>query len=412
MADKVLKARLLLRNDLTANWNADTVLLKGEAGVEFTADGKTKIKVGDGTTKWSELPYVGGADLAGTQVFQVEPTAEASDGDAITTAVGEAKLQAGDMAIVKRVISGEKYEYTAYVYNGTAWCAMDGNYNAENVYFDEDLITTSAIGNVVLTNGQGTISSTGKNLKEVWNQIFVKAKNPTITKPSAKITLTGAGSYEVGTVLPVSYSTSYDAGKYEYGPATGCSAQSYSITNSNGTEVATEASGSLGNLQVVDGTNEKYSVVVKYSQGAIPKNNLGEEVASSRISAGSTTKATSSAITGYRNSFYGTSADKVDLTSDIIRGLNKSGKALANGSTFTITIPTGAVRVIFAYPATLRDVSSVKDVNGLNAEVSSAFSMTTMQIKGAEGYNAIDYKVYGTEFAEPVAKANSYTVVI
>jgi hypothetical protein len=42
---------------------------------------------------------------------------------------------------------------------------MDGNYNAENVYFDEDLITTSAVGNITLTNGSATIAAAGKNLK-------------------------------------------------------------------------------------------------------------------------------------------------------------------------------------------------------------------------------------------------------
>nr|DAP41131.1 MAG TPA: hypothetical protein [Caudoviricetes sp.] len=58
---------------------------------------------------------------------------------------------------------------------------MDGNYNAENVYFDEDLMTTSAIGNITLSNGQATIPAVGKNLKEVFQTIFVKESNPTIT---------------------------------------------------------------------------------------------------------------------------------------------------------------------------------------------------------------------------------------
>lgn len=86
-------------------------------------------------------------------MFQAEAQAEQDDLIVIATAVGEAVLQSGDIAIVKRAIAGEKYEYTAYVYNGTVWCAMDGNYNAENVYFSKDLITTSQIGNINLVNG-------------------------------------------------------------------------------------------------------------------------------------------------------------------------------------------------------------------------------------------------------------------
>jgi hypothetical protein len=30
---------------------------------------------------------------------------------------------------------------------------MDGNYDAENIFFSEDLVTTTPIGNIELTNG-------------------------------------------------------------------------------------------------------------------------------------------------------------------------------------------------------------------------------------------------------------------
>ena len=101
------------------------------------------------------------------------------------------------------------------------------------------------------------------------------------------------------------------------------------------------------------------------------------------------------------------------LSSATIRGL--SGKANAkwsNGKTFTISIPVGAKAVIFAYPATLRDVTSVKDVNGLSAEVKSAFVKSTLSVEGANAYAGADYKVYVSEFAEAVQKANTYNVTI
>ena len=374
MPEKILKARILLRNDETANWlkNQDTVLEKGEAGVEFLANGKTKIKIGDGAKKWSELPYIGGEDIAQTQVFQVEAQAEQDDLTAIAIVVGEAVLQSGDVAIVKRAIAGEKYEYTAYVYNGTAWCAMDGNYNA-----------------------------TGKNLKQVFDTIFVKEQNPKITQPSVEVTLGNSGAKEVGTKIIPSYSTTFNAGKYEFGPATGCNPTSWSVTDSNGSTPLTTATGKFTEITVADDTN--------YSEGAIPKTNVGNEYAAGKIAAGSKS-ATSSAITGYRNSFYGTLTEKGELTSDIIRSLGKSNKALANGSTFGITIPVGAMRVVFAYPATLRDVSSVKDVNGLNAEISGAFTKSTVSVEGLNSFQGINYKVYVTDFAEAVATANNVII--
>lgn len=59
-----LNTRIVLRNDITSNYEAvknDLVLLKGEVGIEFDPDlaGKVKIKIGDGTTPWSGLSYFG-----------------------------------------------------------------------------------------------------------------------------------------------------------------------------------------------------------------------------------------------------------------------------------------------------------------------------------------------------------------
>lgn len=413
MPEKILKARILLRNDETANWlkNQNTVLEKGEAGVEFLADGKTKIKIGDGVKKWSELPYIGGEDIAQTQVFQVEAQAEQDDLTVIATAVGDAVLQSGDVAIVKRAIAGEKYEYTAYVYNGTVWCAMDGNYNAENVYFSKDLITTSAVGNITLTNGQATIAATGKNLKQVFDTIFVKEKNPTITQPTMTISVQGAGAKEVGTKIIPSYTTTFNGGSYEFGPATGCSPTSWVVSDNNGSDSLNTATGSFPEITIADATNYQISATVNYSAGAVPKTNIGNDYLAGKIAAGSK-QANGALIKGYRNTFYGALKSKDELTSAKIRTLTKSNKALAAGNTFTINLPAGTVRVVFAYPATLRDVSSVKDVNGLNAEIKTAFAKSTMSIEGANGFAGIDYKVYTTDFADPTEKANSYTVTI
>ena len=92
--------------------------------------------------------------------------------------------------------------------------------------------------------------------------------------------------------------------------------------------------------------------------------------------------------------------------------MTKSGGALKAGSKFSITIPVGALRVVFAYPATLRDVSSVLDVNGLGAEIKSGFTQSTVSVEGADGYTAIEYKVYTLDFANANDTANTYNVTI
>lgn len=414
MANTTLRTRIVLRNDSTANWlaNDSQVLLKGEVGIEFLESGSPKIKIGDGIKAWSELPYFGGdSELRSAKVFQVTAEGDTTDDAAITNAVGATALQTGDLAIVKRAIAGDKFQYTGYAYNGSEWAAMDGNYNAENVYFAKDLITTSAVGNITLTNGQATIAAEGKNLKQVFETIFVKEKNPTVTQPSVSVSLSGAGAKEVGTKVTPSYNATFNKGSYEYGPDTGLAA-TWAVKDSRNEE-GTAAAGSFSELEVGDNTNYTVTATATYGAGATPLTNIGNPYAAGAIVAGSK-NGTSSAITGYRNSFYGTLTEMPEaLSSSTIRGL--SGKANAkwtNGKTFTISIPVGAKAVIFAYPATLRDVTSVKDVNGLSAEVKSAFVKSTLSVEGANAYAGADYKVYVSEFAEAVQKANTYNVTI
>ena len=417
MATTTFNTRIVLRNDSTAKWleNKDQVLLKGELGVEFEADGGVKIKIGDGAKTWEQLEYFGGASAA--QVFQAESADAAGDIAAITTAVGDAKLQSGDFAIVSHDIDGTHKSYTAYVYDGENWKAMDGNYDASNVYFGDNITMAgsySQIGNLTKTqNGTATFEIKGKSVAEAFTEIFSKRLQPgTPTQPAVSLTFSQAKAYEVGTTVNPTYSATLSAGSYQYGPATGITATAWEISDTAGNTAIT-ASGSFDAITVADGTNYKITAKATHGAGAIANDNLGSPSSPEvKIAAGTKSK-DSGAVTGYRNSFYGTKTTKDTLDSAAIRALSgKSNAAWSNGKSFTISIPIGAVRVVFAYPATLRDVNSVKDVNGLNAEIKSAFTKSTVAVEGANGASAIDYKVYVTDFAGPVEKANSYTVTI
>lgn len=283
--------------------------------------------------------------------------------------------------------------------------------DADAVVFDEDLLTTTAIGNIQLENGQATIPAKGKTLEEVWNSIFVKEANPETTQPSVSLTFNQAKSYEVGTKVTPSYSASLEPGSYSYGPKTGVIPTSWEITDTASNE-SSDATGSFPEIQVVDGINYNITAKASYGDGTIPLTNVGNEYADGQIKAGNKS-ATSGSITGYRNSFYGTLSSKSDITSDIVRALSgKSGRALSNGSSFTVSIPVGALRVIIAYPATLRDLTSVKDVNGMDAEIASSFVKQVVKVDGANDYTAIDYKVYVLDFANSNDKANSFKVQI
>ena len=389
-----LNTKIILRNDSTANWllNESTVLLKGEVGIEFLDDGKVKVKVGDGTKTWAQLDYFGGEE---SKTFQV------SSLDEIT----ETNLAVGDTAIVKTAIytdaeneANSKYSYTGYVYNGSAWSAMDGNYSADNVYFGDDMLVTKEIGYITLTNGQGTIPSKGKNLSEVFEAMFVKEQNPTITQPSVNLAFSQSGSYEVGSVVSPSYSATFNAGSYSYGPATGVTVSSWEISDTDG-HTATAASGSFADITVTDTTNYKITAKANHTEGAVPLTNKKNEYTSGKIAAGSKTK-TSGAVTGYRSFFYGvldTSSSEAPLTSTIVRGLTNGG-AYTSSKTFTLNGSATAKRIVVAIPSksTRAGLKEVILTSAMNTPVTDSYKKTVaaLKVEGVNGATAVDYDVW------------------
>lgn len=423
MATKTLSTRIVMRNDTAENWTTkNPVLLKGEFGVETDTN---KFKIGDGNKAWADLDYAGVDEAAIENIIAqnrdslykyTRTDASQSDDAAIAAALGSNAAVQGDIVVITTTVEGNAYEQSAFMYDGTQWAAMTGNVGADKVILQDDIVMAgnyTQVGNMTKSqNGTATFATKGKSVSDALTEIFSKRLQPgTPTAPAVTLTFGQAKAYEVGTTVTPTYSASLSAGSYTYGPATGITATSWEVTDTAGNS-ATTASGSFAEVVVADGTNYKITAKATYGEGAVAKDNLGSDSSPViKIAAGSATK-TSGAITGYRNTFYGSVTEKAELTSTIIRGLTKSNKALANGNSFTVNIPVGAKRVIFAYPATLRDVSSVKDVNGLNAEIKSAFTKTTLTVAGAGADAGIEYKVYTTDFADPVAKANSYTVQI
>ena len=408
------------------------------AGNVITATVKVSAEGGNQVVLKSDGIYVSAPDLSSKMdlvdspvdghILTVDSTGQAVDsgktfddlatapaifqGSSLEEATSGQQPKKGDLAVVSKVINGEKVEKTAYHYDGENWVAFDGNYSAENVYWPDDLITTVAVGNIALNNGQATVPVAGKNLVEWWNAIFLKEKNPTITQPSVSVSMPQAKAYEVGTTVTPSFSATLNPGNYQYGPATGITASSWAISDTADHSADTNT-GSFDAFQVEDGTNYRITAVAQYGDGAIPKTNTGNDYASGQIKAGSKT-GNSGYITGFRAGFYGVLSTKDGaIDSALVRSLgNKTSAAPAQNNTWSINLTAGTQRVVFAYPATLRDVSSVKDVNGMNAEIKTAFTKYDVDVEGAEGYTAASYKVYVYDLAEAITTPNTFTVTI
>lgn len=374
----------------------------------------------DGTWAEIETPEATSA----TQVFEITLTKGQTHADAISTKVGDAKLAVGDIAIVKELITTgvtdneEKYHYTSYVYNGSAWAAMDGNYNAKNIYFNNDFTFTEAIGTVSIpSSGSTVVEAKGKNLVEFLAALFAEEDlEPDVTNPTVdSFNMTKTGSYEAGTtVTGITYSASFTDGNYQYGPEpTGSTVTGWTIKDNAGNSIGTTASGNVADITITDSTSFSLRATADYTNGVAAKTNLGND-SDVKITAGTTASVSSNSITGYRNTFYGTMTSKDDITATIIRGLSKSGRTYSNGSTFNINIPIGAIRTVIAIPANLREPTKVLDSNDSNANINGNFikNKFTLSVPGANGLDAIDYNVYYDDYANANTVVNTYAVTI
>lgn len=327
--------------------------------------------------------------------------------------VGElpAVAQQGDMGVVETVINGDKKSYTAYIYDDNVWKAMDGNYDASNVYFDTDLTYTAGIGVLAAPSGSATLAAKGKSVKEVLASILAKEAYPTATKPSVSITgESGYGTFEIGTIKNLAYTGNLSAGSYTYGPATGITATSWSASCTGVDGTKNTKSGTFENV-VAEATAKTVTVTATYGDGAIPVTNLGNPYADAQIKAGSASKV-SSQLKGVRYMFWGPMTDAgAELSSANIRALaHKEAGSKKTLSTFGAG--AGAKKVVVAVPAGYK-ITKVLMPSALNADVTALFVKqgTQSQVEGANAYAAAAYDVYVYQPAS-IDAGETYSVTI
>ena len=282
----------------------------------------------------------------------------------------------------------------------------------------EDVVTTTSNVTADIAAGAiaaGNVVPAGTSLQEFVEQLLLKTFYPTFTNPSASMSSSLASTVESGTTgitLTVNLNRGAITGKSIGGiwqPATFQDFRSGTATNYliNGTNNGTTNSLAFPSVVIADGSNS-FSSTTSYAQGPQPVDS--KNIAFSTPLVAGTTGA-SVTVTGARRGFYGVSS--LANTSALIRSLgNSTNPGVSNGTSFTINIPAGATSVVFAYPSSLQNVTTVKYVEGLNAEVKSNFTQTTVAVEGLNSYTAINYKVYRYVPVEPFPSSATYTVTI
>ena len=341
----------------------------------------------------------------------------------------------GDVFVITTNVSGKPYETAGYVKGATDWEAMTGHVDADKVILRHNIKLAGGytqVGNI--TKGQNEakdLNVIGKSVKGVLDEIFTKTLQPTAnTQPSVSgFSLKNAKAVEAGTkVATAEFGTAVlNAGSYQYGPATGITAKAWSVdrvaspATFNASGIATTPNGTDDNgtkgFIIGDGAEENvvtslaYKVTATYNAGAVANNNVGgTSEPPFKFEAGSKSQQTS-AYTAYRNYFYGATTDKPALDSTYVRKLTKSNKAYAAGN-ITIQVPAGSTRVCIACIDGKVGVKKVINQSAMNADVTTTFKKSQVQVEGAEGYTAKTYNAWVFEPAKPYEQTATLLVTL
>lgn len=441
-AETVPTAETAEDNVLYLVMNAET----GHYDVYALIDGSVELL--DDTTVSLE-GYITEDDLAealngvgGGAVFTATKTDLAASDESIISAyfsgVGATvELKAGDMFVVVTTVDEVTYEVSTYRYDGENWVSITGNVDADKVILQDNITMAgnyTQFGNLTKNaDGTATLSSKGKSVLDVFTEILSKRLQPTITaQPSISgFNLSGAKAVEAGTSLASAAYTAgnLNPGSYQYGPETGVTASNWvvqRITDDSTEQIASVDAASLsagsdnngGNGFIIGdqgGENVvaslKYKAIATHGAGVTANDNLGSASDPAVNIASGTKEKTTGAYTPYRNYFYGATTEKPTVDSAYIRGLTKSNKAYAAG-TLTINVPAGAQRVVIACIAGKTGVTKVINETAMNADVTSTFTQSSVNVEGAEGYTAVAYNVWVFEPAVPYENAATLKVTL
>lgn len=343
---------------------------------------------------------------ANVNVYEISSESTVLD-ELITLLPEGVEINQGDVMLVTNEL-GVK---SAYQFDDS-WIACDGNVDASKVIMPFDITLAGSytqVGNLSKTStGTATFATKGKSVATALQEILSKREQPSIKKqPSVSLTAT-SGAKEVGTEVTPTWSASLSTGEYTYGPATGITAKTWAISDTDGHSAST-ASGSFAKFTVGDDTNYRITAKASYDAGAVAKDNLGDASNPVVQIAAGTKSANGSYITGYRAWFMyvGTSEDAID--SAFVRSTTNKGSTPATQN--EVTIPAGTKRIMVAIPAGKASLTSVIDIDGMSLDVIGNFNKLTVDVEGLNSYAATAYDVWVCENPNGLA-ATRYNLII
>ena len=187
-------------------------------------------------------------------------------------------------------------------------------------------------------------------IKAFINDAFAETKSGTKTNPAFSLTVNG-GTGEIGTkyTVPAATLKMTGVGSYQYGPATGITVpvnnavikatkSGYEQELSNSTAMAlnstisTTAGTANAETYLSGGAAYTYTATANYTEGAVPKNNIGADDPGNKIPAGSFSDSKTATFTGYYPAYYAfTTSPKANPTALTAN----NGNVTVDGVTYT-----------------------------------------------------------------------------
>lgn len=259
---------------------------------------------------------------------------------------------------------------------------------AETETFTVELGTNGTLGG--FKTGDKIAKDT--SLETIVKKLLMKQVPPTYTQPSIAVannTGTASGAHEIGTRVTPKLKATFT--KADAGTLTNIQFKK-GATNVGDAQTASPATYTEAEFTLSATTS--FTAVATYAEGPIKNDNLGQPYPNGHILAGSK-ESTKFTFTPYRQGYFiGTTADTAAVNSATIRSLAMKKNAAYAAGTVELTVPAGAQQVIIACPASNRGMTKVINKSALNADVTSTFLKSAIDVEGANGFDAVSYNLW------------------
>lgn len=245
------------------------------------------------------------------------------------------------------------------------------------------LSATLSVSKTVGGIKSGTVYPKDTEFENMWRDMLNPTENPTLTAPSAAITVSGGTLVESGASVEKTFTVTFNRGTISpaYGTSGYRSGEATGYSLNGGTE---KASGTF--TATVNETSKTFRGSVSYTAGEQPKNSAGENY-STPLPAGSVN---SNTITfEFVNALYSNAANNAVIAKEAL--ISKSAKS----KEFNFVASTASSPETFLVPAswTVTGVQVLNELSGKWENCINEFTVTDTTKKDA-GNNDVAYKKY------------------